>query len=77
MMRVFYGSLSGRAHRHQCKGDNDYNGTGLCTSVGRVRVDRAVASQLLEALPVAALDSQAVQLCRAIPRQAQDSALAA
>jgi hypothetical protein len=61
MMRVFYGSLSGHAHRYQCKGDNDYNGTGLCIGVGGVRVDRAVASQFLEALPVAALDSQAVQ----------------
>ena len=50
MMRVFYGSNSSHAHRYQCRGDDDYAGTGLCIGIGGVRVDRAVAAQLLEAV---------------------------
>jgi hypothetical protein len=57
MMRVFYGSCAGHAHRYQCKGDNDTNGTGLCVGIGGVRVDRAVASQLLEALSEQAIEA--------------------
>lgn len=48
MMRVAYGSSASQAHRYQCRGDDDHNGTGLCIGIGGVRVDRAVAGQLLE-----------------------------
>jgi DNA invertase Pin-like site-specific DNA recombinase len=49
MMRVFYGMRSGHAHRYQCRGDaqREY---GLCLGIGGVRVDRAVAAQMLEAV---------------------------
>jgi len=50
MMRVFYGMRSGHAHRYQCRGDDSRVGTGLCVGIGGVRVDRAVATRLLEAV---------------------------
>ena len=49
MMRVFYGMRSGHAHRYQCRGDAQVECHGLCLGVGGVRVDRAVAGQILEA----------------------------
>src|SRR3954466_5084441 len=49
MMRVFYGMRSGHAHRYQCRGDDAHVGSGLCVGIGGVRVDRAVAVQILEA----------------------------
>jgi DNA invertase Pin-like site-specific DNA recombinase len=62
MMRVFYGSRSGHAHRYQCRGDDDANATGLCIGIGGVRVDRAVANQLLEVLSEHAIEA-AIRAC--------------
>jgi DNA invertase Pin-like site-specific DNA recombinase len=62
MMRVHYGSRAGHAHRYQCRGDNDQNGTGLCIGIGGVRVDRAVAGQLLEAVSEHAIEA-AIRAC--------------
>jgi len=62
MMRVQYGSRSGHAHRYQCRGDSDQNATGLCIGVGGVRVDRAVAAQLLAAVSEHAVDA-AIRAC--------------
>jgi Recombinase/Recombinase zinc beta ribbon domain len=50
MMRVFYGMRSGHAHRYQCRGDVQAEYNGMCLGVGGVRVDRAVAGQILEAV---------------------------
>jgi DNA invertase Pin-like site-specific DNA recombinase len=50
MMRVFYGMRSGHAHRYQCRGDVQAEYKGMCLGVGGVRVDRAVAGQILEAV---------------------------
>jgi DNA invertase Pin-like site-specific DNA recombinase len=50
MLRVFYGSRAGHAHRYQCRGDAKRVGGGLCIGAGGVRVDRAVAGQILEAV---------------------------
>jgi DNA invertase Pin-like site-specific DNA recombinase len=50
MMRVFYGMGKGNAHRYQCRGDDGHVGAGLCIGIGGVRVDRAVALQVLEAV---------------------------
>lgn len=50
MMRVFYGMRSGHAHRYQCRGEDAQVRAGLCVGIGGVRVDRAVADQLLEAV---------------------------
>lgn len=64
MMRVFYGMRSGHAHRYQCRGDDKHVGAGLCIGIGGVRVDRAVAELLLEAVSSHAVDAaiKAVEL---------------
>jgi DNA invertase Pin-like site-specific DNA recombinase len=50
MMRVFYGMMSGHAHRYQCRGDDSHVGVGLCIGIGGIRVDRAVAAAILDAV---------------------------
>ncbi|NIP90796.1 MAG: serine recombinase, partial [Gammaproteobacteria bacterium] len=54
-MRVFYGSKAGHAHRYQCTGDP--MAAGLCVGIGGVRIDRAVARQLIEAVAEHAVDA--------------------
>ena len=57
MMRVFYGMRSGHAHRYQCRGDVQAEYQGMCLGVGGVRVDRAVAGQILEAVSSHAVEA--------------------
>jgi DNA invertase Pin-like site-specific DNA recombinase len=57
MMRVFYGMGKGNAHRYQCRGDDAHVGAGLCIGIGGVRVDRAVALQMLEAISHRAVEA--------------------
>lgn len=57
MMRVFYGMAKGNAHRYQCRGDDAHVGAGLCIGIGGVRVDRAVALQILEAVSDRAVEA--------------------
>jgi DNA invertase Pin-like site-specific DNA recombinase len=57
IMRVFYGMRSGQAHRYQCRGDDSHVGAGLCIGIGGVRVDKAIATQLLEAVSTYAVDA--------------------
>jgi DNA invertase Pin-like site-specific DNA recombinase len=57
MMRVLYGMRSGHAHRYQCRGDVQGEYKGLCVGVGGVRVDRAVAAQILEAVAGCAVEA--------------------
>lgn len=57
MMRVFYGMRSGHAHRYLCRGDDAQVRAGLCTGIGGVRVDRAVAEKLLEAVSAHGVDA--------------------
>ena len=57
MMRVFYGSRSGHAHRYQCRGATDTGGGKMCLGAGGVRLDRAVAEQLLEAVSIHAIEA--------------------
>jgi DNA invertase Pin-like site-specific DNA recombinase len=57
MMRVFYGSRSGHAHRYQCRGDDAHVGSGLCIGIGGLRVDRAVAAAMLEAVSDRAIEA--------------------
>lgn len=63
MMRVFYGMRSGHAHRYQCRGDVQAEYKGTCLGVGGVRVDRAVAGQIIEAVSHHAVEAalQALQ----------------
>ena len=60
MMRVFYGSRSGHAHRYQCRGDDGRVGSGLCIGIGGKRVDQAVAIKVLEAVSDHAVDAAIV-----------------
>jgi len=57
MMRVFYGMGKGNAHRYQCRGDDAHVGAGLCIGIGGVRIDRAVALQILEAVSSRAVEA--------------------
>jgi DNA invertase Pin-like site-specific DNA recombinase len=57
MMRVFYGMGKGNAHRYQCRGDDAHVGAGLCIGIGGVRVDCAVALQMLEAISDRAVEA--------------------
>jgi DNA invertase Pin-like site-specific DNA recombinase len=59
LMRVFYGMRSGHAHRYQCRGDDSHVGAGLCIGIGGVRVDKAVAGHILEAVSVHAIEAAA------------------
>ncbi|MCP4999681.1 MAG: recombinase family protein [Hyphomicrobiales bacterium] len=57
MMRVFYGMAKGNAHRYQCRGDDAHVGAGLCIGIGGVRIDRAIALQILEAVSDRAVEA--------------------
>ena len=57
MMRVFYGMGKGNAHRYQCRGDDAHVGAGLCIGIGGVRIDRAVALQILDAVSGRAVEA--------------------
>ena len=57
MMRVFYGQAKGNAHRYQCRGDDAHVGAGLCSGIGGLRIDRAVALQILEAVSDRAVEA--------------------
>jgi len=57
MMRVFYGMGKGNAHRYQCRGDDGHVGAGLCIGIGGVRVDRAVAHQIIDAVSDRAVEA--------------------
>lgn len=60
LMRVFYGMNSGHAHRYQCRGD--VQGKGMCVGVGGVRIDRAVAARILEAVAGHAVEAALMAL---------------
>ena len=66
MMRVFYGSRAGHAHRYQCRGNIDTAGGKVCIGAGGIRVDRAVAGQILEAVSGHAIEAAivAAERCR-------------
>lgn len=57
MMRMFYGSRSGHAHRYQCRGDDAHVGSGLCVGIGGVRIDQAAAGVILEAVSDRAIEA--------------------
>lgn len=57
MMRVFYGSRADHAHRYLCRGNTDQYGGRSCIGIGGVRVDRAKASQIMEAVSAHAVEA--------------------
>jgi DNA invertase Pin-like site-specific DNA recombinase len=54
-MRVFYGARSGHAHSYRCR--DSHVGGSPCIGVGGVRVDRAVAEQIVEAVSEHAIEA--------------------
>lgn len=56
-MRVFYGSRSGHSHRYHCRGDDSHVGGWLCIGIGGLRIDRAVAAQIVEAVSDHAIEA--------------------
>lgn len=57
MLRVVYGSTAGHAHQYYCKGADMRGARSLCLSIGGVRVDKAVAEQLLAAVAPHAIEA--------------------
>jgi DNA invertase Pin-like site-specific DNA recombinase len=71
MMRVFYASKAGEAHRYQCTGDKAHIGGKLCIGVGGARVDRAVATRMLEAVSPLGVEA-AIQAAERFTQADQD-----
>lgn len=57
MMRVFYGSRAGHAHRYQCRGGMDQTDGKQCIGIGGMRVDRAITAQLLDVVSPHAVEA--------------------
>jgi len=57
MMRVFYGMGPTHAHRYHCPGDSAMQGMALCIGIGGVRVDRALAAAIVEAVSGCAVEA--------------------
>lgn len=70
MLRVCYGSSSGHSHRYICRGA-EMKGARGCIGVGGVRVDRAVAEQLLLAVAPHAIEA-AIAAAKGVAAQSQD-----
>jgi DNA invertase Pin-like site-specific DNA recombinase len=70
MLRVFYGSRSGKSHRYICRGA-EMKGARGCIGVGGVKVDRAVAEQLLLAVKPHAIEA-ALLAANGVAAQSQD-----
>ncbi|MDB5971723.1 MAG: serine recombinase [Hydrocarboniphaga sp.] len=75
MMRVLYSMQSGHAHRYQCRGDIEHGATGLCIGIGGMRIDRAVASQILDAVSNVAVEA-AIHAVEQVSRADDDIRLA-
>jgi hypothetical protein len=57
LMRIYYGSAAGHAHRYQCRGALDSGAGKICIGAGGIRVDRAVANQIMEAVSDHAIEA--------------------
>lgn len=71
MLRVFYGSRSGHAHRYQCIGDDMRAEGRRCVGIGGIRVDRAVSGELLEVVAPQAVKA-ALEAAERVTQQAPD-----
>ncbi len=71
MLRVFYGSRAGNSHRYICRGAEMHGAKKLCIGVGGVRVDRAVAQQLLLTVAPHAVEA-AVMAAQRVADQTND-----
>jgi DNA invertase Pin-like site-specific DNA recombinase len=50
VMRVFYGTSIARPYRYHCRGDDNHVGSWLCIGIGGLRIDKAVAAQIVDAV---------------------------
>ena len=50
VMRVFYGTNQARPYRYHCRGDDSHVGSWICIAIGGLRIDKAVAAQMVEAV---------------------------
>jgi len=57
VMRVFYGSSFARPYRYHCRGDDNHVGSWLCIGIGGLRIDKAVAAQIIEAVSEHAVEA--------------------
>ena len=71
MLRVNYGTPAQRPHRYFCGGSSANSKKSSCLAVGGVRVDSAVADQLVEALAPHAIDAALEAARRATSSQEQ------
>ena len=69
MMRVFYQGRSHRPYRYQCRGTPQL--PGLCIGIGGLRIDRAVATRILDAVSPHAVEA-ALQAAEQVDRAAAD-----
>ena len=70
MMQVFYqGGGSDRSYRYQCRGSSQL--PGLCTGIGGLRIDRAVATRILDAVSPHAVEA-ALQAAEQVDRAAAE-----
>ena len=63
--------LPDSSHRYQCRGDDSHVGGWLCIGIGGLRVDRAVAAQIVEAVSDRALEA-AIQAAGQVARAGDD-----
>jgi hypothetical protein len=63
---VVYAGIGGRVPRYGCRGGRTNRGSAACQSLGSLRVDRAVADLVLEAIQPAAIEAATHALERAL-----------
>lgn len=71
IMHVFYGMMSGHAHRYQCRGDDAHVGAGQCIGIGGVRIDQTIANQIMETVSPLAVEA-AIEAAQRVIRADDD-----
>jgi DNA invertase Pin-like site-specific DNA recombinase len=71
IMHVFYGMMSGHAHRYQCRGDDAHVGAGQCIGIGGVRIDQTIANHIVEAVSPLAVEA-AIEAAQRVVRADDD-----
>nr|WP_198155415.1 zinc ribbon domain-containing protein [Candidatus Burkholderia verschuerenii] len=72
MMRVNYGMRAGHAHRYYCRGDEAHVGAFRCIGIGGIRIDKAVATAILEAVSEHAVEA-AIRAAQQTSRAGDDA----
>lgn len=72
MMRIAYASKAASCHRYFCRSRDFTTPAQPCIAVGGVRLDKAVAAQMLEALTPKAIEAATLSVSRRV-QQAEDA----